>query len=129
MCGRHQCEPCALGAIELTMSITRSVPECGLVVRDEQQGFLILPADARKIARTRCVLASTLAQVVARINGGLLPSASNGTRCCSPRESCAGLCATLGEAQSARKSAARRRCGVGERRREHHCQPSRSRPR
>ena len=69
---------------------------------------------AKKIARTSlAVLASRLAHgSSARINGGLLANArAMATRCCSPRESCAGLCARRSERPNrASSSEARGRC-------------------
>src|SRR5215469_5102436 len=117
----HHADP-LLASVRLSsaMSMTLSAPTSAASSCETSTSvFLSRRQTARKIASTSlAVLASRLAQgSSASTSCGLLAKArAMATRCCSPRESCAGLCARRSDRPNRmRRSPARRRrsrCGT-----------------
>src|SRR5215469_4166470 len=111
----HHADP-LLASVRLSsaMSMTRSAPPSAASSCETSSSvFLSCRQTAMKIANTSsAVLASRLAHgSSASTNGGLFAKArAMATRCCSPRESCAGLCARRSDKPNrARRSPACRR--------------------
>src|SRR5215469_15810307 len=118
--GHHADALLASVRLSSAMSMTRSAPPSAASSCETSSSvFLSCRQTAMKIANTSsAVLASRLAHgSSASTNGGLLANArAMATLCCSPRESCAGLCARRSQRPNrVRRSPARRRrsrCGT-----------------